>query len=405
MMAEPAQRVAATDTAAAASGARAVAARPVAIETEELSKRFPEAFSFRRDRGPGTLAVDRVTLSLEEGEIVGMVGPNGAGKTTFIRMLSTMVLPSSGSARVGGFDVTRQDREVRRLVGVVSSNERSFYWRLTGRENLRFFADLHHLDARQASSWIDELVELLGLGDVVQRRFDQYSTGQKQRMAIVRGLLSRPKILLMDEPTKGVDPVGAAQLIELIKTKVRPLWHPTILVTSHNLAEIERLCSRVALMHRGRMLALDTVAALKARVRKTDRYRLAINGLTVKEVEVLAHDAQGLCLGCERAEGELVRLEVSFTPGGGGFARLVRAIVEFGGDVVSATSPEESLEHAFHAILSEGADARGGGEGVCTQPWPVPFCGATSRSRSVIGRPSFSQSPFFRIRCSKVSNR
>jgi len=326
----------------------------VAVEAHNLSKRYPGPFSFHKERKPGVLAVDQVTLTLEEGEIVGMVGPNGAGKTTFIRMLSTMVLPSSGTAKVGGFDVCNQDREVRRLVGVVSSNERSFYWRLNGRENLNFFADLHQIDTREAARWIEDLIELLNLGDVVQRRFDGYSTGEKQRMSIARGLLTRPKILLMDEPTKGVDPIGTAEIIDLIKTMILPLWRPTILVTSHNLTEVERLCSRVALMRKGRMLALDTVAALKRRVRTVEHYLITIRGLSAQRIEKLAVEADGHSLGCEVADAGMLNLEVNFSPGGSGFANLARGIIEAGGDLVSVNSSEQSFEQAFHEILATG---------------------------------------------------
>lgn len=340
-----------------AAGRPAPAKGPVryVIETEDLTKFFPIQRTLRGTRPAAAAAVDNVSLRLAEGEILGLVGPNGAGKTTLIRMLSTTLLPTSGRAWVVGHDVTREERQVRRLVGVVSSNERSFYWRLNGRENLRFFSGLYQLPEREVRPWREELIDILGLAEIVDRRFDQYSTGEKQRMAIARGLLTRPKILLMDEPTKGVDPVGAAELVRLIQQRIVGLWHPTILVTSHNLVEIERLCDRVALMHRGRMLALGAIDELRAKVRRTDTYRLSVSGLDEITVETLVTDCGGDArVQTEPAENGL-DVEVSFAVGSRGFPSLVRAIVNAGGDLVSCTSSQVSLEEIFHALLEESA--------------------------------------------------
>jgi len=326
------------------------AARP-AIEVVGLTKVFPAHRSLFEARQPEKCAVDGVTLQVDEGEIFGLVGPNGAGKTTLIRMLSTMVLPTSGTARVGGFDVIANEREVRSLVGVVSSNERSFYWRLTGRENLRFFARLHQVPEQQIDLWRDELIALLGLEEIADRRFDQYSTGEKQRMAIARGLITRPKVLLMDEPTKGVDPVGAVELIELIQGMVLKLWNPTILVTSHNLFEIERLCGRVALMNRGRLAALGRIDELRAGVRRSDTFAIRVSRLGLVALEEMASEAGGLVSKPANARSDAIELEVSFPLDSAGFPRLVRRIVEAGGELVSCTQRSATFEEAFHEVV------------------------------------------------------
>jgi ABC-2 type transport system ATP-binding protein len=324
---------------------------PAAIEVEALTKVYPARRSLFGAVQPGKCAVDGVTLRVEEGEVFGLVGANGAGKTTLIRMLSTMVLPTSGTARIGGYDVTSSEREVRSLVGLVSSNERSFYWRLTGRENLRFFTRLYQIPDAQADPWRDELIGLLGLAEVADRRFDQYSTGEKQRMAIARGLLARPKILLMDEPTKGVDPIGAADIVELILGPVRGLWNPTILVTSHNLAEIERLCGRVALMHRGRLAALGPIEELRARARRSDCYVLTVTGVAREALESLAADAGGLVSRQAHALDGALELEVGFPEASAGFSRLVRSLVQAGGDLVSCSRVTPTFEDAYHAVV------------------------------------------------------
>jgi len=332
-----------------------------AIEADALTKIYPAQRSLLGSLQPEKCAVDSVSLRVDEGEIFGLVGPNGAGKTTLIRMLSTMVVPTSGSARVGGFDVIANEREVRSLVGVVSSNERSFYWRLTGRENLRFFARLHQVPERQIDSWRDELIALLGLQEIADRRFDQYSTGEKQRMAIARGLLTQPKVLLMDEPTKGVDPVGAAELIELIQGMVLRLWNPTILVTSHNLFEIERLCGRVALMNCGRLVALGRVDELRASVRRSDRYVIRVSGLSLAALDGMAIETGGFVSSATTARSGTIEMEVNFPLESAGFARLVRRIVEAGGELVSCTQRTATFEEAFHEVIETSTISVAGG--------------------------------------------
>ena len=321
------------------------------IDIDQLTKVFPPQRSLVGRGQQSKLAVDNVTLQVKEGEIFGLIGPNGAGKTTLIRMLSTMVLPTSGSAHVGGFDVTRDERAIRDLVGVVSSNERSFYWRLTGRENLRFFSTLYQIPEQQAGPWRDELLSILGLAEVADRRFDHYSTGQKQRMAIARGLLTRPKVLLMDEPTKGVDPMGAAEIVQLIQGRILQLWQPTILVTSHNLSEIERLCQRVALMHEGRLAALGTIDELRASMRQSDAYVISVSGLSGDLLESLAKQAGGVISQEPTCRDDVVELAVSFALGSAGFPRLVRALVEKGGDLLSSSNRSETFEQVFHAVI------------------------------------------------------
>ncbi len=328
------------------------------IKTRGLTKRFPQT-SWWFSRGvEDKLAVDCVDLELSEGEIFGLVGPNGAGKTTLIRLLSTMVLPTSGAAIVGGFDVVKAAQEVRRLVGLVSSNERSFYWRLTGRQNLSFFGDLYRIPSAEARAWMKELLELLELDDIADLRFDRYSAGQRQRMAIARGLLTKPRILLMDEPTKGVDPVGAAQLVRIIRQRVAQLWNPTILVTSHNLTEIERLCGRIALMAHGRIIALGKLDELRAMVGMADVYRIKVGGLSPETVQALAisnHPFSPVRLCCYDGT---IELEISFSREQDGFARMLRGIIEGGGDVLSCSAVAAPFDDVFHALLKDRTDAR-----------------------------------------------
>lgn len=329
------------------------------IDTESLSKRFPPRRSFlgRRSGRDGKLAVDGVTMRIAPGEIFGLVGPNGAGKTTFIRMLCTLLLPTSGRAMVGGYDVRTQDAQVRQFVGLVSSNERSFYWRLTGRQNLEFFADLYHLPRQERRAWMNELLDLLDLTRIADQRFDQYSTGQKQRIAIARGLLSRPKVLLMDEPTKGVDPVGAAKLVTMIRERIVSLWNPTILVTSHNLNEIERLCGRIAMMAGGRLIALGRLEELRALIAAANTYRLTVRHLIEHDLQALARAAGAMSDARLDRRNGTIAMELSLPRDSDGFPRLIRGIVDNGGDVVSCTTVEASIEDVFHTLVARNQPA------------------------------------------------
>jgi len=184
-----------------------------AISTINITKRFPRTTGYRdllpfRERKWVT-AVEDISLDIEEGELFGLLGPNGAGKTTLIKLLCCLVLPNSGTAKVFGYDILKDEQAVKNLVGLVSAEERSFFWRITARENLRFFASLYRLSGRQSKERINELLNLVGLADEADIRFQNYSTGMRQKLAIARGLLGRPRVLFVGEPTRSLDPVSA----------------------------------------------------------------------------------------------------------------------------------------------------------------------------------------------------
>ncbi len=221
----------------------------------------------------GTLAVDDVSLTVEEGEVFGLLGPNGAGKSTLVRLLCTLILPTSGQARVYGYDLTAETA-VKARVGLAAGEERSFYWRLSGRQNLQFYGAMHGLPPAWTAQRIAELDHVLHLGEDLDKRFDRLSTGMRRRLDLARALLHDPPLLFLDEPTRSLDPGAAERLHDLILYIARA-GHTVFLVT-HDLDEAEVLCDRVAMMHRGRLRSVAPVAELRRAVRPTRRYLIDV---------------------------------------------------------------------------------------------------------------------------------
>jgi ABC-2 type transport system ATP-binding protein len=209
----------------------------------------------------GLVAVKNVSLKIEEGEIFGLLGPNGAGKTTFISMLCTLLKPTSGTAKVNGYDIIKEQSQVRKSIGIVFQ-EPSLDNRLTGRENLEMHAGLYSVPKSERKKRIEEVLELVALSDRADELVRTYSGGMKRRLEIARGLIHYPKVLFLDEPTLGLDPQTREHIWEYIK-KLAEREHITILLTTHYMEEADALCDRVAIMDRGEIKVLDTPEALK----------------------------------------------------------------------------------------------------------------------------------------------
>jgi len=238
------------------------------IETKNLSRRFG-AFT----------AVDGVSLALQEGEIFGLLGPNGAGKTTMIKMLTTLLPPSSGEAYVAGYDVHRQAGQVRRVIGYVPQLL-SADGNLTGYENLLIFAKIFGLARQPREERIQMLLEMMGLQDAAQRMVKTYSGGMIRRLEIAQSVIHQPRVLFLDEPTVGLDPIARNSVWEHIK-RLRDEFHTTILLTTHYMDEADGLCHRIAIMHQGRLAAAGSPAELKA----------SVNGGTATLDDVFSHYA------------------------------------------------------------------------------------------------------------------
>jgi len=229
---------------------------PPAIKLHNISKTFTErnwkTFLFRKPRQ--TLALDNVSLTVEKGEIMGLLGPNGAGKTTLIKILSTLVAPDSGEGTISGLSIATQSLAIRNTIGVVSTNDRTFYWRLTGRENLDFFATLYNLSGSLKTKRIEQSLQLTDMEDKADSRFMSYSSGQKQRLAIARAMLADPEVLLMDEATTSLDPIAKRKLLNFTKETLAKQEQKSIVWCTHNLQEAEEICNRVTILHRGKVL-------------------------------------------------------------------------------------------------------------------------------------------------------
>ncbi len=236
----------------------------IAVQTQALSKSYRIGGRlWRRGIEKTTRALIDVDLKIAAGEVFGIVGRNGYGKTTLVKCIASLLLPSSGSVRVFGLDTKSQHRELRRAIGWIGTEERSFYFRLTGQQNLRFFAKLQGIEPALAEKRMNELAERFGIVELLTRRFHEYSTGNRQKLALVRGLLHEPRLLMLDEPTRSLDPFAADTLRVTLMDWVREDSSRTVIITSHNLHEIESLSDRVGVMSRGRLRACGAVDKLR----------------------------------------------------------------------------------------------------------------------------------------------
>jgi ABC-2 type transport system ATP-binding protein len=334
---------------------------PAAVRTENLTKVYLKRRSLREmaqrpfGRAERVTALEEVNLEVRRGEIFGLLGPNGAGKTTLLKILACLVLPTRGLACVEGQSVGEDDRSVKRAIGFVTSDERSFYWRLTGRENLEFFGRLYGLAGRNGGGRVGELIAAMELDEVADRQFMGYSSGMKQRMAIARALLHDPPILCLDEPTRSLDPIAAKHLRAFVARRLRGEAGKTILLATHNLLEAEEMCGRLAVLDRGRVLRQGTVAEVTSGLPGRDHYMVAVRGL-----DTLPGDRRWSAEAASREAGT-ARFEVSLERGGDALSDLLRAILAQGGTVVDCARREPSLQDVFDQMETVRGAGPGGG--------------------------------------------
>lgn len=258
----------------------------VAIQTHGLTKIFERPRGWWRwARTRPVTAVSDITLTVASGECFGLLGPNGAGKTTLVKMLCTLILPSSGSATIAGYPL-EQAGTIRGAVGLVVSDERSFYWRLPARRNLDFFAAMYGLHGRTAARRIEQVLAEVELSQEAGKPFSHLSSGMRQRLAIARSLLHRPQILFLDEPSRSLDPTATRHLHALI-TRLMAQQQMTIFLITHDLNEAEKLCHRVALMHQGRIGTIGRPAELRRQLHTHRRYTMTVDALQTADLHAL----------------------------------------------------------------------------------------------------------------------
>ncbi len=264
-----------------------------AVKINKLTKVFekPGRWQLRPKREPLT-AVDDITLSVDKGELFGLLGPNGAGKTTLVKMLCTLILPSSGSATVAGYDLA-DEHAIRAQTGLVVSDERSFFWRLSIQKNLDFFAAMYGLFGQQSRERIQTVLKNVDLHDRTNQNFSDLSSGMRQRLAIARALLHEPQILFLDEPTRSLDPIATQRMHDLILRLIRQNEMTVFLIT-HDLAEAEKLCRRLALMHQAKIRKIGRPEALRRHLNPKRNYTITCNLTDTSIVELLSHQIPSL---------------------------------------------------------------------------------------------------------------
>jgi ABC-2 type transport system ATP-binding protein len=318
------------------------------IKTINISREFiHEGKVFR--------ALDNVNIDVPKGVIYGLLGPNGAGKTTLIRILTTLLLPTSGEAYVGGYHVVKDAEKVRKIINLVSGGERPGYGILTVRENLLYFGQVYGLTWSETKKRIDELDGLLGLSEFLNKRLNTISTGMMQKYSLARGLINNPEILFLDEPTLGLDVENARHIRKVIRRLVDEGRIKTIFMTSHYMAEVEELCDIVSIIHMGKIIATGSPDDLKKLVRDQIIYSIVIKmpdieklGILDKFESIIAHTVKTSQLtGEARIRMILSREDIS---------QIIRGLEDRGIHVLRVSRDEISLEDVFLKLVGRGIE-------------------------------------------------
>ena len=335
---------------------------PFAIETRAVRRVYAA-------RPRPVVALDGVDLEVPPGEFFGLLGPNGAGKTTLIKILTTLLLPSSGTARVFGFDVERETKQIRRIMNMVAGGEQSGYGILSVREQLWMFTQFYGLAGAEGWRRVDELIEAVGLAEQRVQRVSTLSTGQRQKMNLARGLLNDPWILFLDEPTLGLDVTAARTLRELIVAWKAAVPGRTILLTTHYMAEADELCDRIAIVDHGRVLAIGSPSDLKKRVQRESIFRIELDRLDGGAAALgrLAGvvSASAAADVDDAAQRQVVVMNLVLEDDGA-LGRVVGALAETGSHILGLRKSEPTLEDVFVELVGRGfeeSDAGSPGEG------------------------------------------
>ena len=332
-----------------------------AIQTLNLTKIFksktPSTNLFGRRKTFSVNAVDNLNLNIKKGELFGLLGPNGAGKTTLVKILCTLLPPDGGTATVNGFDVAKQQMKVKQSIGTIFSvGERGFFWRLSGYSNLEFFAAINNVPRSGRQKRIMEVLELVGLHEKAFEVFQKYSGGMKRKLALARALLADPPILLLDEPTTGLDVVSSRNIRDFIKNDLSKKKGKTVLYTTHYIEEVSQMCDRVGIMNKGKIVALDTPDALKGMAKKGEVADIVVKNMSLAQVNSLrglagvsglASEVQDSVLGQTRLRVHLENVDA--------LPMVLEFFFREKIKLVSFRQEEPTLEDAFIELTGTGA--------------------------------------------------
>jgi ABC-2 type transport system ATP-binding protein len=334
-----------------------------AIQVENLSKRFPRTAGYRDIltfwRRKHVRALDGVSLAVQSGGIFGVLGPNGAGKTTLLKILVGLILPDEGRVLIKGVDASERPGQTQKSLTYVSGDERTLYWRLTGRQNLLFFAALNEIPRRDRAQRVEDVLDIVGLSDVANERVMGYSTGMRQRLALARGILPGPEIILLDEPTRSLDPLSARSFQDFIKHDLAGRHGKTIVLTTHNMEEASYLCERVAILHQGRLKACDTVDAITQKLAGRRRFTVTLAEPLGGVASQLRNLPGVMAVTEDPANGhgyDGLSLEVTVEDPAQHMPLIVECIVRSGGKVVQVSQAQASLTDAIAALTEEPVD-------------------------------------------------
>lgn len=322
--------------------------RPV-IEVDGLVRTYKGGKGFLGKKKE-TVAVDHISFTVGEGELFGLLGPNGAGKTTTIKVLTTLLLPTFGTVKVLGYDVVKQPMEVRKRIGLILGGEKGLYYRISARQNLRYFADLYGVPIQDRERRIKEVLALVDLTDKADERVEDYSRGMKQRLHIAKGIIHDPEVIFMDEPTIGLDPEAARDARHMAKDLIAA--GKTIMLTTHYMYEADELCGRIGVIAKGRIVALDTPKGLKGLIKDTSVIEVEAFGLMDRELEAIRRlqgvKAVSATMGEEK---QVLRIQVEDAAD---MLTHVGGILE-GTKVIGVKVKEPTLEDAYLWLVRDNA--------------------------------------------------
>ncbi len=319
-----------------------------AIEVQGLKRVYRARMGVFGRKVKEVLAVDGIDFSVAQGELFGLLGPNGAGKTTTVKMLTTLLTPTAGQASVLGHDLVGEADRIRQRIGFVFGGERGLYWRLSAYDNLTYFANLYHVPPDVQKRRIPYLLDLVGLSGRGDEKIEGYSRGMKQRLHIARALLHEPELLFLDEPTIGLDPVGARELRNTIR--VLQAEKKTILLTTHYMFEADALCQRIAVINQGVIVALDTPTELKHHVRDLSVVEVEVFGVPPEAIGRL-RALDGVDTVSVENRGQRQALLVQSGDGAAAVAPVVNTLEGLGLRVGNVVVREPTLEDAYVRLV------------------------------------------------------